>query len=124
MPPRPTPSLLFPDDANASADEIPPLAFEYEDEVRGVLDRLKGELEERMGAGAGAGAAKVKWRGKEKAVQLDDQQRKRMEEMVRKVSTEYCSMMACGTRRALWWAVVQRKASQSADCRTSRGATS
>lgn len=83
--------MLFVDEANASADEIPPLAFEYEDEVRGVLDRLRDDLNKRVADKAGAGKGSSK--GKEKAVQLDDQQRKKMEDLVHKVSRA-CSMIA------------------------------
>ncbi|BGP28248.1 serine/arginine repetitive matrix protein 2 [Rhodotorula toruloides] len=108
MPPRQTAALLFTDEANASADEIPPLAFEYEDELRGVLDRLKGDLEKRVEGKKAAGTGSAK--GKEKAVPLDDQQRRRMEEMVLKFYTKIEAVILSNcTIGGLSWSEYEKK---------------
>ncbi|PAK71759.1 hypothetical protein B8W95_13145, partial [Staphylococcus pasteuri] len=51
-----------------SADEIPPLAFDSEEELRAVLDRLRGDLEGRVEQQAAGVASKGKGKGKGKAV--------------------------------------------------------
>ena len=68
-------------------EEIPPLAFETEDELRAVLERWRADLvhrvDERCGATAGG-----KGKGKGKAAQagMTAQDKQRVEELVMKVS--------------------------------------
>ncbi|GAA5852822.1 hypothetical protein JCM9279_006195 [Rhodotorula babjevae] len=66
-------------------EEIPPLAFETEDELRAVLERWRADLvqrvDERCGASAG-GKGKGKGKGKEAGMSAQDKQR--VEELVMK----------------------------------------
>ena len=67
-----------------SADEIPPLAFDSEEELRAVLDRLRGDLEGRVEQEAAGVASKGK--GKGKAVPESEHDRKFASDLVLKVS--------------------------------------
>lgn len=68
-----------------SADEIPPLAFDSEEELRAVLDRLRGDLEGRVEQQA-AGGVVDKGKGKAKAVPESEHDRKLASDLVLKVS--------------------------------------
>ncbi|GAA5971609.1 hypothetical protein JCM11641_000659 [Rhodosporidiobolus odoratus] len=85
MPPSaqaaPRDTLFESKDASGSA-EIPPLAFETEDEIRAVLDRLKDDLRTRVESQVAGGSASVK--GKGKARELDAAQRNKVNEIVLK----------------------------------------
>ncbi|GAA6030729.1 hypothetical protein JCM8097_006292 [Rhodosporidiobolus ruineniae] len=65
--------------AELSVEEIPPLAFEHEDEVRAVLDRLKDDLRERV-----RGKVDGKGKGKGKGREQDAVEAKKVEELVLK----------------------------------------
>lgn len=68
-----------------SADEIPPLAFDSEEELRAVLDRLRGDLEGRVEQQA-AGKVVDKGKGKGKALPESEHDRKLASDLVLKVS--------------------------------------
>ncbi|BGP20997.1 hypothetical protein JCM10213_003238 [Rhodosporidiobolus nylandii] len=72
-------AMLFPT-GDTSNEEIPPLAFENEDEIRAVLDRLKDDLRARVAAQAEGGDVK----GKGKAKAMDGDAQKKVEELVLK----------------------------------------
>lgn len=73
---------------NDSADEIPPLAFETEEELRAVLDRLRADLAARIDAQVSGTSATSK--GKGKAVLETDHDKKLANDLVVKVSQPTC----------------------------------
>ncbi|GAA6054857.1 hypothetical protein JCM3770_004112 [Rhodotorula araucariae] len=87
MPPQPSaaPAALHTTDTNSSADEeIPPLAFETDDELRAVLERWRADLLQRVAERCAAPPAAGKGKGKAGAARLDAQERKRVEDIVLK----------------------------------------
>jgi hypothetical protein len=88
MPPTttaPGPALLFQPNgtaADVSGEEIPPLAFETEEEIRAVLDRLKEDLKSRVGKKV---EAQEVLKGKGKGREQDGGQKDKAEELVLKV---------------------------------------
>jgi len=73
-------------EANSSTDvEIPPLAFDTEDELHAVLERWRGDLLRRVEERCG-GVGKDKGKGKAETGKMSAQDRQRVEELVMKVS--------------------------------------
>ncbi|GAA5957290.1 hypothetical protein JCM8115_006945 [Rhodotorula mucilaginosa] len=92
-----------------SADEIPPLAFDSEEELRAVLDRLRGDLEGRVEQEAAGVASKGK--GKGKAVPESEHDRKFASDLVLKdfyAKMEAIIVQNC-TITGLSWSEYQRK---------------
>lgn len=72
---------------NDSADEIPPLAFDSEDELRAVLDRLRADLAHRIDAHTGTAGDAGNGKGKGKAGLESDRDRSLASDLVLKVSS-------------------------------------
>ncbi|GAA5868035.1 hypothetical protein JCM3774_001576 [Rhodotorula dairenensis] len=97
-------------DSNESADEIPPLAFDSEDELRAVLDRLRGELSQRVDAQTARGAESGS-KGKGKAAPDSEHDRKLANDLVLKdfyAKMEAIIVQNC-TITGLSWSEYQRK---------------
>lgn len=79
------PALLFQPNGSASdvsAEEIPPLAFETEDEIRAVLERLRDDLKVRVQKKV---AAEQQGKSKGKGKEVDAGQKAKVDELVLKV---------------------------------------
>lgn len=82
---EPEKTMAHANESTDSADEIPPLAFDSEEELRAVLDRLRGDLEGRVEQQA-AGKVVDKGKGKGKALPESEHDRKLASDLVLKVS--------------------------------------
>ncbi|GAA5988547.1 hypothetical protein JCM10908_003616 [Rhodotorula pacifica] len=93
-----------------SSDEIPPLAFDSEEELRAVLDRLRDDLGKRLD-GQGSAGDPGKDKGKGKAVLESEHDRKLASDLVLKdfyAKMEAIIVQNC-TITGLSWSDYQRK---------------
>ncbi|BGP58620.1 hypothetical protein JCM8202_006403 [Rhodotorula sphaerocarpa] len=96
---------------NDSADEIPPLAFDSEDELRAVLDRLRADLAHRIDAHTGTAGDAGNGKGKGKAGLESDRDRSLASDLVLKdfyAKMEAIIVQNC-TITGLSWSDYQRK---------------
>lgn len=90
MPPRTaattsSAALALADEPNSSGEAVPPLAFDTEDELRAVLDRLRDDLRGRVKERC-EGAEQKGSKGKGRAQPMSEADRKKVDDLVLKVS--------------------------------------